>query len=107
MLKSAAVMPFPARIVTFARTLACVACLALPNAALAQTATTQGLACLQLVEALASDGRVPLQGVSFDFNRATLRPDSLPALIAARDAILTLGGDWGIEGHTDNVGTRL
>jgi len=62
--------------------------------------------CLALVEVLAAEGRVALDGVGFDFNRATLRPDSLPALIAARDAILTLGGDWRIEGHTDSVGSR-
>lgn len=104
--KLAALMPLNAWLATLSRAAACFACLALPNAALAQTSSAQGLACLQLVEALATDGRVPLQGVTFDFNRATLRPDSLPALIAARDAILTLGGDWGIEGHTDNVGSH-
>ena len=83
-----------------------LACLALPGAAMAQGNSGQGQACLQLVEALATDGRVALDGVTFDFNRATLRPDSLPAMIAARDAIVTLGGAWGIEGHTDNVGSR-
>ncbi|MFN3954791.1 MAG: PAN domain-containing protein [Pararhodobacter sp.] len=78
----------------------------LAQPAVAQSPGAQGLACLQLVEALAQDGRVALRGVEFDFNRASLRPDSLPALIAARDAILTLGGDWRIEGHTDNRGSR-
>ncbi|GGA60793.1 OmpA family protein [Pelagibacterium lentulum] len=62
--------------------------------------------CQALVQTLAEEGRVALSGVNFDFNRASLRPDSLPALIAARDAILTLGGSWGIEGHTDNVGSH-
>jgi hypothetical protein len=81
-------------------------CLVLSGGATAEPASGQGQACQQLVEALATDGRVALQGVTFDFNRATLRPESLPALIAARDAILVLGGSWGIEGHTDNVGSR-
>jgi len=71
-----------------------------------QTAHAQPQACLQLVETLASEGRVALDGVNFDFNRATLRPDSQPALIAARDAILTLGGEWQIAGHTDDRGSR-
>gem|GEM_PF-1451186 len=62
--------------------------------------------CRALVQALAEEGRVALSGVHFDFNRASLRPDSLPALIAARDAILTLGGGWRIEGHTDNRGSH-
>lgn len=83
-----------------------MACLAVPSAGHAQGSNPQPFACLQLVEALSSEGRVALQGVTFDFNRATLRPDSLPALIAARDAILTLGGDWAFEGHTDNIGNR-
>lgn len=64
------------------------------------------LGCQQLVSEVVEAGRVTLQGVHFDFNRATIRPDSLPALIAARDAIRTLGGEWTLEGHTDNVGGR-
>lgn len=79
---------------------------ALPQEAAAQQLESQPLACGQLVSMLADDGRVALQGVTFDFNRATLRPDSLPALIAARDAMVTLGGPWAIEGHTDAVGGR-
>jgi len=88
------------------RSFALLACLVLPSVGHAQSANAPPLACAQLVETLSSDGRVALQGVTFDFNRATLRPDSLPALIAARDAIVTLGGAWGIEGHTDNIGNR-
>lgn len=72
----------------------------------AETPVPPAQSCLQLVETLASDGRVALDGVTFEFNRASLRPDSMPAMIAARDAILTLGGSWAIEGHTDNVGNR-
>ncbi len=91
---------------TFLRSLPVLACLALSSGAMAQTDSTRGMACLQLVEVLSTDGRVALQGVTFDFNRATLRPESLSAMTAARDAILTLGGSWGIEGHTDTVGSR-
>lgn len=80
------------------------AAFALPIGAIAQEGPA--LACQQLVAALANDGRVALQGVHFDFNRASLRPDSLPALIAARDAILSLGGAWSFEGHTDSIGTH-
>lgn len=69
-------------------------------------ARAEALPCQALVTALAEEGRVALDGVTFDFNRATLRPDSLPALVAARDAILALGGDWRIEGHTDSVGSH-
>lgn len=78
----------------------------LPQPAAAQASGGGAQACLQLVEAVAQDGRVVLTGVEFEFNRASLRAESLPALIAARDAILTLGGDWRIEGHTDNVGSH-
>jgi outer membrane protein OmpA-like peptidoglycan-associated protein len=72
--------------------------------ALAQESGAAG--CQTLVASLAQTGRVALTGVNFDFNRATLRPDSLPALIAARDAVLVLGGAWRIEGHTDNRGSH-
>lgn len=92
------------RPITLALTLAALSWM--PQTAAAQSADAPALACGQLVETLAQTGRVALQGVNFDFNRATLRPDSLPALIAARDAILTLGGDWRLEGHTDNRGSH-
>ena len=78
----------------------------LPQPALAQAAAPSALACADLLEVLSSEGRVALQGVEFDFNRASLRPESLPALIAARDAMLVLGGNWQIEGHTDNRGSH-
>ncbi|MDD7973023.1 PAN domain-containing protein [Roseinatronobacter alkalisoli] len=97
---------FSQRLAGFRGVAAIVVSLALPGIAHAQSFTVQPMACTQLVEALASEGRVALQGVTFDFNRTTLRPDSLPALIAARDAILTLGGDWRLEGHTDTIGSH-
>lgn len=75
----------------------------------AQTsAPVQGaaLGCRAIVAHVAETGRVALPGVRFDFNRATLRPESLPTLIAARDAIRALGGDWTVEGHTDAIGSH-
>lgn len=86
-----------------------VAALALGGgAAQAQTAPAENgaLGCQAIVTAVAETGRVALSGVYFDFNRAALRPDSLPALLAARDAIRLLGGEWTIEGHTDSVGSH-
>lgn len=87
---------------------AAIALLAVPT--LAETrdagAASAPLACLDLAEMLAREGRVALQGVHFDFNRAVLRPESVPALVAARDAIAVAGGAWRIEGHTDDVGSR-
>lgn len=77
-----------------------------PFAMPAALAQDEARSCQALVQTLAEDGRVALSGVTFDFNRASLRPDSLPALVAARDAILTLGGDWRIEGHTDDRGSH-
>lgn len=55
--------------------------------------------------ALHKDCHVALYGVNFDFNQASLRPDSTPVLdkllaVLRQDAALALE----IEGHTDNVG---
>ncbi|MBW7057328.1 OmpA family protein [Paracoccus bogoriensis] len=75
--------------------------------ALQPTPVTAGaLSCQDIVVNLVEQGRARLEGVTFEFNRASLRPESLPQLIAARDAILSLGGTWMVEGHTDNVGSR-
>ncbi len=70
------------------------------------SASASALGCQQIISEVLDTGRVALQGVNFDFNRATLRPDSLPALVAARDAIRTARGIWTVEGHTDNVGSH-
>ncbi|MBL8524695.1 MAG: OmpA family protein [Betaproteobacteria bacterium] len=50
------------------------------------------------------DCRLPLYGVFFDFNKATLKPESEPVLNKA--ASLLKGKTFGVEvqGHTDNVG---
>lgn len=50
--------------------------------------------------------RLPLYGVQFDFDKATLRPDSTPvldkalAVLKARPAVKVA-----VQGHTDNVGS--
>ena len=59
-----------------------------------------------LERAISQKGSVAIYGIHFDTGKATLRPDSAPAL----DAVLTLinskaGSRWTIAGHTDNQGT--
>jgi outer membrane protein OmpA-like peptidoglycan-associated protein len=58
-----------------------------------------------LARAIAEKGSAAIYGIHFDMGKATLRPDSAPAL----EAILTLidgkaGSRWFIAGHTDNQG---
>lgn len=58
-----------------------------------------------LERAIAEKGSVAIYGIHFDTGKATLRPDSAPAL----EAVLTLinskpGSRWTIAGHTDNQG---
>jgi len=60
--------------------------------------------CVTLADQVEQSGRVTLHGVHFDFDRALLRPDSIPVLLQARDLILASTGTWIIKGHTDNVG---
>jgi OmpA-OmpF porin, OOP family len=59
-----------------------------------------------LERAISQKGSVAIYGIHFDTGKATLRPDSAPAL----DAVLTLinskpGSKWVIAGHTDNQGS--
>lgn len=51
------------------------------------------------------DCRLPLYGVTFDFNKATLKPESLAVLQKAK-AVLASRASLAVEvqGHTDNVG---
>ena len=60
----------------------------------------------QLGNELESTGRARLDGVNFDFNSATIRPES-KALLDQVATLLTTRQDWAItlEGHTDNIGT--
>jgi outer membrane protein OmpA-like peptidoglycan-associated protein len=58
-----------------------------------------------LERAIAEHGSVSIYGIHFDTGKATLRPDSTPAL----EAVLALingkpGSRWTIAGHTDNQG---
>jgi OOP family OmpA-OmpF porin len=59
-----------------------------------------------LAKSLAKDCHVALDGVLFDFNKATLKPESEPVLqhvqaLITQNAALKLE----VQGHTDNVGT--
>ena len=55
--------------------------------------------------ALSTSCRTEVPGIYFDFDRATLKPESAPALTAIAD-LLKRQTQWrlSIEGHTDNVG---
>lgn len=58
-----------------------------------------------LAQALRKDCRVTLTGVFFDFDKASLKPESAPALSRARDAIKANAGlALEVQGHTDAVG---
>lgn len=58
-----------------------------------------------MADALARNCRVEVPGIYFDFDRATIKPQSGPALAQLADVIRTLGARRvSIEGHTDNVG---
>jgi len=61
----------------------------------------------EVESALEKDCRVELPGVYFEFNSATLTPQSDPALRSLA-AMLGRRADWriSIEGHTDSVGTE-
>lgn len=58
-----------------------------------------------LAAQLKRDCHVPLYGILFDFNKASLKPESDSVLVRARDALkanATLAIE--VQGHTDNVG---
>lgn len=55
--------------------------------------------------ALATDCRLPLYGVTFDFDKATLRPESTPLLQKAANALAANASvAVEVQGHTDDVG---
>ena len=55
--------------------------------------------------AIARTGKFTLYGVQFDFNQATIKPESEPALKEVGTLLKQDGGlKLRIEGHTDNVG---
>ncbi len=55
---------------------------------------------------LADDGRAQIYGIYFDFDEATLKPESRPVLEEIA-ALMKKHGAWqlSVEGHTDNIGT--
>ena len=59
----------------------------------------------RIADALGRDCRVELKGVYFDFNKATLQPQSEPALQEIANALKTTKRRVTIEGHTDNIGS--
>ena len=55
---------------------------------------------------LVKECRVELRGIYFDFNQATLKPQSLPALKEIANAVHTAPQRrLVLEGHTDNIGS--
>jgi outer membrane protein OmpA-like peptidoglycan-associated protein len=60
----------------------------------------------ELEDALDSECRVELPGIYFEFNSASLNPESEPALRQLA-ALLERRADWSveIEGHTDHIGS--
>jgi outer membrane protein OmpA-like peptidoglycan-associated protein len=59
----------------------------------------------QISDALDKECRVELKGIYFDFNKATLQPQSGPALKEIANALKSTPRRIRIEGHTDNVGS--
>lgn len=53
---------------------------------------------------LTKDCRLPLTGVTFDFDKATLKPESAPLLEKAVAALKVVPGDVEVQGHTDDRG---
>jgi hypothetical protein len=58
-----------------------------------------------IAEALDRECRVELSGIYFDFNQATLKPESERALKEIASALKTGKRRLTLEGHTDNIGT--
>jgi OmpA-OmpF porin, OOP family len=58
-----------------------------------------------LETSLARDHRAAIYGIYFDFNSATIKPQSAPVLRTIAD-VMTKNEDWTltVEGHTDNIG---
>lgn len=68
---------------------------------------TPTLPSASLAESLQRDCRVEIPGIYFDFDRATLKPQSRQALIDIATALRSQPGEpVRIEGHTDNIGSE-
>jgi outer membrane protein OmpA-like peptidoglycan-associated protein len=59
----------------------------------------------QLTDELDKECRVELKGIYFDFNQATLQPQSESALKEIANALRNMRRRFTIEGHTDNIGS--
>ncbi|MBL8940383.1 MAG: OmpA family protein [Archangium sp.] len=53
---------------------------------------------------LTKECQLPLTGVTFDFDKATLKPESTPLLEKAAATLKAVSGDIEVQGHTDNKG---
>ena len=58
-----------------------------------------------VADALKGECRIELKGIYFDFNQATLQPQSERALKEIADALRAAQRRVTIEGHTDNIGS--
>jgi outer membrane protein OmpA-like peptidoglycan-associated protein len=58
-----------------------------------------------IADALSGECRVELTGLYFDFNQATLQPQSERALQEIASALRSARRRFSIEGHTDNIGS--
>jgi outer membrane protein OmpA-like peptidoglycan-associated protein len=59
----------------------------------------------RITDALDKDCRVELKGIYFDFNQATIHPQSELALKEIATALMNIRRRFTIEGHTDNIGS--
>jgi outer membrane protein OmpA-like peptidoglycan-associated protein len=58
-----------------------------------------------LADVLQETGRVSVYGITFDFNKATLRPEAAPVLGQVQAMLAANSGlRIAIEGHTDSIG---
>ncbi|MBI4911373.1 MAG: OmpA family protein [Acidobacteria bacterium] len=75
---------------------------------LEQGALEQAVTASHITTALEAHGRIALYGITFDFNKADLKPDSEAALKAMSE-VLKASPDLKVHivGHTDNVGDHL
>jgi outer membrane protein OmpA-like peptidoglycan-associated protein len=58
-----------------------------------------------IADALSKECRVELSGIYFDFNQATLKPQSDAALREIAQALRNAQRRLTLEGHTDNIGS--
>ncbi len=58
-----------------------------------------------IAETLNRECRVELKGIYFDFNQATIKPQSEQALQEIANALRTSQRRFNLEGHTDNIGS--